>query len=90
MVAHFVFHLGFVHFGSVQGENHGGDLPIIRYASFWFICLRIVSGLRLLTCHTSHPGFGWCLQVPKYCEEAAWLQLYRSLDYGAKVQGKPA
>ena len=33
--------LGFLCFGSTKGEDHGGDLQIVRYVLFGFIRLHI-------------------------------------------------
>ena len=36
MVVHCVYHLGFLHFGFAQGEDHGGNLQTVRYAHAGF------------------------------------------------------
>ena len=51
---------GFLHFGSVQGGNHGGDLQTVRYVHVGFNTPAHWFSLTFFHDHASHPSFGLC------------------------------
>ena len=54
------FSFGVLHFGSAQGENHGGDLQTVRYVHVGFNIPAHWFHLTFVHGHTSHPSFGLC------------------------------
>ena len=64
---------GDLHFGSTQGENHGGDLQTMRYVHVGFNMPAHWFDLKKFHGHTSHPSFGLCSAGAEREWGAAWL-----------------
>ena len=66
------FSVGILHFGSTQGEHHGGDIQNVRYdlsGSYLGIVWFNVSKRG----HTSHPQFRLCFSGTERERGAAWV-----------------